>query len=91
MRRTFWFGAGAASAVYLSRKVRLATERMTPAGLADRMLAWGTGLRVFVDDVRTGTAEREAELWQALELGDHPRRPPVLVRGTRARGDADVA
>jgi hypothetical protein len=83
MRRTFWFGAGAATAVYVSRKVRRASERVMPAGLADQMLAWRAGLRVFVDDVRAGTAEREAELRRALEVSEPARRPPMLGATTQ--------
>ena len=93
MRRTFWFGAGAATAVYVSRKVRRASERVMPPGLADQMLAWRAGLRVLVDDVRVATAEREAELRHSLELADlaEPARRPPMLAGAVGQPFSDVA
>jgi hypothetical protein len=91
MRRLFWLGAGAAGGVYLSHKVRRATERVMPPGLADQLLAWGAGLRVLAEDVRAGTTEREAVLRQTLGLAELPERRPLLPAAPERRRYPDVA
>lgn len=88
MRRLFWVAVGATAGVYAVRKVQKTMHAYSPAGLAGRAGGLGDALMGFVDEVRSGMAEREAELRDALgltadsrltpaeaaELTDHPSR-----------------
>lgn len=71
-RRLFWFLTGAATGVWATTKVTRAVRRLRPESLAataaDRALETGARLRDFAQDVRTGMAEREVELHDALGL-----------------------
>lgn len=71
-RRLFWFLTGAATGVWATTKVTRAVRRLSPESLAataaDRALETGARLRDFAQDVRTGMAEREVELHDALGL-----------------------
>jgi hypothetical protein len=66
VRRLFWFGAGVATGVALTRKVNQTARKATPAGLAEnlgdavRELAGAVG--TFGAEVRAGMEEREQEL-----------------------------
>lgn len=70
MRRLFWLGIGVAVGALAVRAVARKAQAFTPAGLAGsaRRGVGGIGGRVrdFVDDVRDGMAEREAQFHAAL-------------------------
>lgn len=72
MRRLFWVGVGVAVTVVVLRRGRAVVEQYVPAGATDAVggaLALGTALRTAREDFRSGVAEREAELLEAL-VGD---------------------
>ncbi len=78
MRRLFWVAVGAAAGVYAVRKVQKTLHAYSPGGLAERATDAGAGLRAFVDEVRDGMAQREAELREALGMEpahDQPLSP----------------
>ena len=68
MGRTFWFVAGAGAGLYTSLKARRLAHRLTPEGITDQLASLGLGARAFVDEVRSGMAEREAEIAHQLAL-----------------------
>lgn len=81
MKRTFYLATGAAIGVVAMRRLTRAARAWTPEQLAGR--AAGTAavardaVRDFAADVRHGTAEREAELREALgleQVGEHRHR-----------------
>ncbi|GAA4869490.1 MULTISPECIES: hypothetical protein [Saccharopolyspora] len=71
MRRLFWFGAGVAAGVAVTRKVSETTRKATPAGMAEQLggamreLAGAVGS--FGAEVRAGMQEREEELHDAVD------------------------
>jgi hypothetical protein len=71
MRRLLWLGIGLAVGALLVRKLSQKAQTYTPAGLATRASESAGGLveslRGFVDDVRAGMAEREAEIRASME------------------------
>jgi len=72
MRRLFWVGVGVALTVVVVRQGRRVVEQYAPAGSGDAVdgaLRLGRALRAARDEFRTGVAEREAELLEAL-VGD---------------------
>ena len=68
MGRTFWFVAGASAGLYTTIKARRLASRLTPEGITDQVAALGLGARVFAEEVRTGMAEREAQIAHQLAL-----------------------
>ncbi|TDD02722.1 hypothetical protein E1181_22330 [Saccharopolyspora terrae] len=78
MRRLFWFGAGIAAGVALSRKVNETARKATPTGMAEqvggamRELAGAVGS--FGADVRAGMQEREDQLQDVVVNADQVRR-----------------
>ncbi len=86
MRRLFWFGAGVAAGVALTRKVNETARKATPSGMAEQLggamreLAGAVGS--FGADVRGGMDERERELHDVVARG--------VERGRRAELDAVV-
>jgi hypothetical protein len=72
MRRIFYVAFGATVGVLVVRRLTRAAESFTPEGLARNL--GGAGDRVsgavsaFLEDVRAGMVEREAELREALGL-----------------------
>ncbi len=68
--RVFWFAVGAGVAVYAYTKVREYWRKASPESIAHRVVesAGGVGDRMqdFVDRVRSGMAEREAELRETV-------------------------
>lgn len=78
MRRGFWFVAGAGAGVYVMVKARRAAEAFTPDGIRDRMAGLNVGAQLFVEELRTGMAEREAELRDTMGLALEPDRTPAL-------------
>jgi hypothetical protein len=71
MGRLFWFGAGVAAGVALSRKARETARQASPAGLAgnlgDAMRELAGAIGSFGADVRAGMVEREEELSDVVE------------------------
>lgn len=71
MKRTFWFGAGVAAGVALTRKAGRAARQATPAGLAsnlgDAMRELAGAIGSFGAEVRAGMSEREQELHETVE------------------------
>jgi hypothetical protein len=92
-----WFGAGAASAVYVRRKAQAAAKRLGPDHVATAAVEKARGrarqVRAAVTEGRTAMAEREAELRaelrQGVALGEAEVRqlrpvdgPPAATRRT---------
>ena len=73
MRRLFWLGIGLAVGALVVRAVTRKAQAFTPQGLAGSVQQSAAGLldavRDFVDDVRDGMAEREAEIHEAFSEG----------------------
>jgi formylmethanofuran:tetrahydromethanopterin formyltransferase len=80
VRRLFWFGAGVAAGVAVSRKFAAAARKATPVGAAEqvggavRELAGAVGS--FGADVRSAMSERESELQEVVDSAVQPRRRP---------------
>ena len=68
MGRTFWFVAGASAGLYTTIKARRLASRLTPEGITDQVAALGLGARAFAEEVRSGMAEREAQIAHQLAL-----------------------
>jgi hypothetical protein len=70
MRRMLWLGIGLAVGALVVRKLTQKAQAYSPAGIAHRASESAGGLvesvRSFLDDVREGMAEREAEIHRAL-------------------------
>jgi hypothetical protein len=73
MRRLLWLGVGLAVGALVVRKLSQKAQAYTPAGLAQRASAsagsFVESVRGFLDDVRDGMAEREAEIHEAFAEG----------------------
>jgi hypothetical protein len=73
MRRLLWLGIGLAVGALVFRAVTKKAQAFTPQGIAGSVQQSATGLlesvRTFVDDVREGMAEREAEIHAAFDEG----------------------
>ena len=78
MNRGFWFVAGAGAGVYAAARARRVVESLTPDGLRDRLAGLSLGAQLLVEEVRTGAAEKEAELRDRLGLV--PATGPALHR-----------
>jgi hypothetical protein len=73
MRRLLWLGVGLAVGALVVRAVTKKAQAFTPSGIAGSMQQSAVGVldsvRSFVDDVRDGMAEREAEIHAAFTEG----------------------
>ncbi len=73
MKRLLWLGVGLAVGALVVRAVTKKAKSFTPAGIAGSVQQSAVGLvesmRSFVDDVRDGMAEREAEIHAAITEG----------------------
>lgn len=73
MRRLFWLGAGIAVGALVVRAVTRRAQSFTPSGLAAGLAESAGNLvdsaRGFLDDVREGMAEREAQIHAAFAEG----------------------
>jgi hypothetical protein len=72
VRRLVWVGVGAVAAVVVIHRGRAVLDRYVPAGAvqgAGLLVRVPQAVRGFVDEVRAGTAEREAQLRHDL-VGD---------------------
>ena len=85
MKRLFYLAVGAGVGVAAFRRASRAARKLTPAGLANSAGGAVSGvrgsIRSFVDDVRVGMVEREAQLHDAL-ASDAP--PPFTPPGRRS-------
>ncbi|MFE9412048.1 DUF6167 family protein [Streptomyces sp. NPDC006704] len=77
-RRTFWFTAGAAAGVWATTKVNRKLKQLTPESLAartaDKAVEAGHRLKDFALDIKSGMAQREAELNDVLGIGESEAR-----------------
>jgi hypothetical protein len=96
MKRLFYLAVGASVGVAAVRRAKRAARKLTPAGLADSAGGAVSGLRGsirgFVDDVRIGMVEREAQLHEALTSEAPPpftpragHTPPHTERSANGR------
>ncbi|MEV4508647.1 hypothetical protein AB0K00_06775 [Dactylosporangium sp. NPDC049525] len=73
MRRLLWLGIGLAVGALVVRAVTKKAQAFTPQGIAaqarDSAAGFAGTVRGFVDDVRDGMAEREAEIHAAFTDG----------------------
>jgi hypothetical protein len=73
MRRVFWLGIGLAVGALVFRAVSRKAQAFTPQGIAGSVQQSAVGLldgvRTFMDDVREGMTEREAEIRAAFDDG----------------------
>ncbi|WP_432837081.1 hypothetical protein [Dactylosporangium sp. CA-092794] len=73
MRRLLWLGIGLAVGALVVRAVTKKARAFTPQGIAasarDSAVGIAATVRDFVDDVRDGMAEREAEIHAAFAEG----------------------
>ena len=73
MRRLLWLGIGLAVGALVVRAVTKKVQAFTPEGMAasarDGVAGLAANVRNFVDDVRDGMAEREAEIHSAFSEG----------------------
>jgi hypothetical protein len=87
VRRLFWVGVGAATTVAALRKAREVTDRHVPAG-ARTALGAAAGLSGALQrartELRTATAQREAELRADLLAGADLTRSRATVDAWRA-------
>ncbi|APU14468.1 hypothetical protein UA75_12125 [Actinoalloteichus sp. GBA129-24] len=72
MSRLFWFGAGIAAGIAISRRMAEAARQATPAGVAanvgDAVRELAGALGTFGAEVRAGMNERERELADVVEV-----------------------
>ncbi|WP_018350124.1 DUF6167 family protein [Longispora albida] len=72
-KRVLWLGIGVGIGVLVIRKLTQTAESFTPKGIAGQIGDSAGGLlgevRSFIDDVRNGAAEREAEIHAAFADG----------------------
>ncbi|MET9291898.1 DUF6167 family protein [Streptomyces sp. NPDC003077] len=96
-RRAFWFTTGAAAGVWATNKVHRKLRSLHPDSLAaqaaEKAVETGQRLRQFAVDVRSGMADREEQLQEALGLTDRgevrelpPARYTVLEPAARTAG-----
>lgn len=91
MSRMVWFVAGSAAGAYAVARARRAAEVLTYDGVHDRLSGLFVGARMFADEVRTGAAEKEAELRDRLEGHRHlesAEARPGLTSGPDQRATA---
>jgi hypothetical protein len=73
MKRMLWLGIGLAVGALAVRAITKRARSFTPGGLAHAAQETAAGMvdsvRTFVDDIRAGMTEREAEIHAALDEG----------------------
>jgi hypothetical protein len=73
VKRALWLGIGLAVGGLVVRAVSKKAAQLTPRGMAGSAAQSASGLvgsmRAFVDDVREGMAEREAQIHAAFAEG----------------------
>ena len=70
MRRLFYVALGATAGVLIVRRVTAAANRWTPEGIAAQAGGAGDRVSAWWADVQQYSAQREAELRDALGLED---------------------
>ena len=74
MKRLLWLGVGLAVGAIAVRKLTRKANEFTPSGVAASLSQSAGGLveslRNFVEDVRSGMAEREQEIHAAFAAGE---------------------
>jgi hypothetical protein len=74
VKRMLWLGIGLAVGALVVRAVTKKARAFTPQGLAASARDSATGVlgsvRDFIDDVRDGMVEREADIHAAFEAGE---------------------
>jgi hypothetical protein len=70
MRRLFYVALGATAGVLIVRKVSAAANKWTPEGIAAQAGGAGDRFAAWWSEVQQFSAEREAELREALGLDD---------------------
>ena len=74
MKRLLWLGIGLAVGAVVVRKLTQKANEFTPSGIASSLSESAGGLvesmRSFMDDVRTGMAEREHQIHEAFAAGE---------------------
>lgn len=74
IRRVFWLGVGVAVGVVVVRRLTRTAQAYTPSGVAASLQESAVGVldsvRTFVEDVRDGMAEKEAEIHAAFAAGE---------------------
>jgi hypothetical protein len=89
MRRMLWLGIGLAVGALVVRAVTKKVHALSPSGLAGSARETAVGLadsvRTFVEDVRAGMAEREAEIQAALAEGQLLDEDLYAEEGTHDR------
>lgn len=74
IRRVFWLGIGIAAGVLVVRRLTRTAQAYTPSGMAASLQESAVGVldsvRTFVEDVRDGMAEKEAEINAAFVAGE---------------------
>lgn len=74
IRRVFWLGIGVAVGVVVVRRLTRTAQAYTPSGVAASLQESAVGVldsvRTFVEDVRDGMAEKEAEIHAAFTAGE---------------------
>ncbi|ASO19913.1 hypothetical protein FHR81_000407 [Actinoalloteichus hoggarensis] len=72
MSRLFWFGAGIAAGIAVSRRMNEVARQATPVGIAanvgDALRELAGALGTFGAEVRAGMNERERELADVVEM-----------------------
>lgn len=68
MKRIFWMGLGVAVGVLAVRRLSAARSAVGPDGLNRAVGRLGDSIADFADAVRSGMAERETDLREALGL-----------------------
>lgn len=87
MNRGFWFVAGAGAGLYAAARARRVAESLTPDGLRDRWAGLSLGAQLLAEEVRTGAAEKEAELRDRLGLAPGVAGPPAPELRPTGPGD----
>jgi len=89
MSRAIWFVSCAGACVDSIVRARRAAEAFTPDGLADRLAGLSLGLHLFGEEVRTGAAEKEAEVRQRLGLVPPGAGRPELTTYTNTEREGN--
>ena len=94
MRRLLWLGVGLAVGALVVRKLTRTAQSYTPEGLAARASKSAGGLvesvRSFVEDVRAGMSEREAEIHAAFAEGELYEDKFAELRDDDELGDDEI-
>jgi hypothetical protein len=89
MRRLFWLGVGLAAGAVAVRQITRRAQAFTPGSMAGTVRDSAAGLldevRNFVEDVRSGMAEREEQIRTAMAEGELLGIDPDTYQGEEDR------